>query len=207
MKNKKIKFILKRFLIVFLILTFAFSILLVSIFKASSSTLATLKPSLDFEFSSSPTATPTTKTEVQYYLPYPGILPDHFLYPLKMVRDRIWLWLTTNSLKKVEVLLLFADKRLGAGKFLIEGNKIGYGITTLEKAEKYLERAVFQLEEAKKKGFQVEEVAQKLRNASDKHKEVLENLAQGLSGQVKELIERLYFYPVEVSQKIDEILR
>ena len=30
---------------------------------------------------------------------YPGILPDHLLYPLKMIRDRIWLFLTTDPLK------------------------------------------------------------------------------------------------------------
>ena len=40
---------------------------------------------------------------VNYQLPYPGrILPDHPLYFLKMIRDRIWLFFTTNSLKKAE---------------------------------------------------------------------------------------------------------
>lgn len=32
--------------------------------------------------------------EVMYELPYPGLLPGHYLYPLKMMRDRVVEWLT-----------------------------------------------------------------------------------------------------------------
>ncbi len=77
-----------------------------------------------------------TTPKVDYFLAYPGMLPDHPLYFLKMARDRVWLWLTPDPLKKAELLLLFADKRLGAGKALIEGNKIKLGVTTVTKAEK-----------------------------------------------------------------------
>src|SRR3989304_3402352 len=77
-----------------------------------------------------------------YYLPYPGILPDHPLYWLKMVRDRVQLVVTTNNLGKAERLLQYADKRLGAAWALIDGNKKPLGMTTLTKAEKYLGQAV-----------------------------------------------------------------
>lgn len=116
------------------------------------------------------------KKEVDYYLPYPGILPDHPLYWLKMIRDRVQLLLTTEPLVKAKKLLLYADKRLGAGWALIEGNKVDLGITTLTKAEKYLERAVIA---AEKLGDNDEErrFKEKLEKAEMKHKEVLLKLA------------------------------
>lgn len=79
---------------------------------------------------------------VDYYLPYPGILPDHPLYWLKMARDRIGLITVTGKTAKAEKLLLYADKRLGAAWALIDGNKLPLGVSTLTKAEKYLEQAV-----------------------------------------------------------------
>ncbi len=122
---------------------------------------------------------PAMEAETQatdYYLPYPGILPDHPMYWLKMVRDRVQLWLTTSSTSKVSKQLLYADKRLGAGFSLIEGNKISLGVTTLTKAEKYLEQAVNLA-----KGLNDDQVDKtKLAKAVLKHKEVL--------GMVKEKV-------------------
>lgn len=118
-----------------------------------------------------------TETKVDYYLPYPGILPDHPLYWLKMVRDRVQLWLTTDSLQRAEKLLLYADKRLGAGWALVEGNKLGLGITTLTKAEKYLEQAV-NLAQKLGEGEAEVKFKAKLAKAIKKHEEVL-NLIEG----------------------------
>lgn len=118
-----------------------------------------------------------TETKVDYYLPYPGILPDHPLYWLKMVRDRVQLWLTTDNLPKAEKLLLYADKRLGAGWALVEGNKPGLGITTLTKAEKYLEQAV-NLAQKLGEGEAEVKFKAKLAKAIKKHEEVL-NLIEG----------------------------
>lgn len=105
---------------------------------------------------------------VDYYLPYPGILPDHPLYWLKMVRDRIGLIITTNPQVKAEKLLLYADKRLGAAWALIDGNKLNLGVSTLSKAEKYLEQAV-----ALTTG---EEAKNRLGKAVLKHEEVVRRL-------------------------------
>ena len=35
--------------------------------------------------------------QIEYYLPYPGVLPDSPLYKLKMVRDRVKLWITRDA--------------------------------------------------------------------------------------------------------------
>jgi len=205
-RQEKLKLTLKKILITFSVLFFAFFILSYSIFNASAQTLAAKKPVLKFTVSPSVTPLPSPKPEIQYYLPYPGILPDHPLYPLKMVRDRIWLWLTTNSLRKVEVLLLFADKRLGAGKALIEGNKVSLGLTTIEKAEKYLERAVNQLEREKTKGPELGKLGEKLKTASQKHEEIIAELKENLTGDTKVALENLLVYPKTVLEKVQKIL-
>jgi len=52
----------------------------------------------------------TRKQSIDYTLPYPGLLPDNPLYPLKMIRDRIILFLINDSAKRTEYYLLQADK-------------------------------------------------------------------------------------------------
>ena len=100
-----------------------------------------------------------------YYLPYPGILPDHPLYWAKMIRDLVQLILATTPLAKAEKELMYADKRLGAGWALIDGGKHALGVSTLTKAEKYLSQAVA---DAKDSGL-----TESLKKAVVKHEEVL----------------------------------
>src|SRR3989337_1880549 len=106
----------QRFLSSLAIVSFASAILFISFFKAIRPPTV-IGSSLDTTINS-------TSGSIDYYLPYPGLLPDHPLYWLKMVRDRVRLWLAFNQVKKAELLLLYADKRLGASKAVAEGNKV-----------------------------------------------------------------------------------
>ncbi len=96
--------------------------------------------------------------------------------------------------------MLYADKRLGAGKALIEGGKEKLGITTLSKAEKYLERAIAQERIAAQKGKETGAFLEKLEKATRKHEEVLLELEE------KAAVEDLLRYPKEGYQKVKEIL-
>ena len=145
------------------------------------------------------------KQEIDYLLPYPGILPDHFLYPVKMVRDRIQLWLTTNPLKKAELMLLFADKRLGAGKALIEDNKIDLGISTLTKGEKYLQRAVFQETLAREKE-ETRVLLEKLSLAALKHEEILLILKEKVGDSAKPALEESLNLVKQIQAQIKQAL-
>lgn len=116
--------------------------------------------------------------EVDYYLAYPGILPDHPLYWLKMARDRVWGWLIREPRQKSDWLLLMADKRIGAAQALVEGGKAQLGITTASKAEKYLAQAVAKLKESDDSEA---ERTEKLTLAVKKHREVLQNMAGRVS--------------------------
>ena len=137
---------------------------------------------------------------VDYYLPYPGILPDHPLYWLKMIRDRIQLWLVTGDLAKAEKYLLYADKRLGAGWALVDGNKVDLGIATLTKAEKYLEKAILT---AAKLGKGKELIFKsRLEKATMKHQQVLLMLIEKLPDEFSGILKKT----LEISQKGEEIL-
>lgn len=154
----------------------------------------------------SPEATVSPEPKVDYYLPYPGILPDSFLYPLKMVRDRIWLWLTVEPVRKSEVLLLFADKRLKAGEALIEGGKEELGLETISKGEKYLEQAIIQAEKAKEAGKETAALYEKLAQATLKHQEVLGNLILKVPEQTQTIIQEVLKYSQQGYEKVVGVL-
>lgn len=142
----------------------------------------------------SPLPTPTPE-KVEYFLVYPGILPDHFLYSVKMVRDRVLTFLTVDPLKKAELFLLFADKRLGAGKALIEGGKTDLGVSTITKAEKYLEQAVNQEKTARQNGKDTQVLLEKMTRAVRKHEEVIMELISKVGGDAKSTLEKTLEYP------------
>jgi hypothetical protein len=73
----------------------------------------------------------------EYQLPYPGILPNNILYPVKVVRDRMMEFFTRDPIKKSELYLLFADKRINMAQVI---RQTDWPLTeaTVSKAEKYL---------------------------------------------------------------------
>lgn len=128
---------LSRIVLISSTFAFAFIILAVSVLHSCSIKV----------FSASPKATPTTVeneavSEVSYVFAYTGaILPDSPFWYLKALRDKVWLGITTNAMRKAELSLLFADKRLMAANLLFMKNKPSLALSTLTKAEKYLENA------------------------------------------------------------------
>jgi hypothetical protein len=128
---------------------------------------------------------------VNYYLPYPGILPDHPLYWLKMVRDRIMLWTTRDPLQQYQRLLHYSDKRIGAAKALIEGGQPELGVTTATKAEKYLEQAVSQYKKLDAAGKINPETKERLERATEKHQELVEGFLLQVPDQAKAGLNRV----------------
>ncbi len=189
---------LKNLFLVLLSLIFAFGVLSISVWKTraqtSSKSFKLEKIALVSDEGMGFVPSPSPAPKIDYYLPYPGILPDNILYPLKMVRDRILLFLTFDPVKKAEKLLLFADKRVNAARSLIEGGKIELGISTLTKAEKYLERAINQAEEARKAGKNTFLLDEKLVKATLKHQEVLGEVLEKVPEEAKASIQDALSY-------------
>jgi len=206
-KIKKLKFKIKNLMTILAVLIFALGILGVSVARVSAVTQSQNYKIAPVENNSTgEIATQTAQKSVDYFLAYPGLLPDHPLYSLKMIRDRIWLGLTSNPLKKAELLLLFADKRLGASKALIEGNKVELGISTITKGEKYLERAVAQERVAAEKGEETQAFLQRLSQATLKHQEVLMNLKEKVPESFKASLENAVIYAQRGYEQIQGIL-
>lgn len=112
-----------------------------------------------------------------YTLPYPGILPDHPLYFIKVLRDRILIWFTKDSVKIVEFEILFADKRLRMGQILGENGKGDLAITTISKGEKYLQKAVDSYKVVLKDSKEdANTLYDKLSKSAAKHREIIEEM-------------------------------
>lgn len=133
---------------------------------------------------------PTPVPQVNYELPYPGLLPDSPLYFLRMTRDKVISFLISDPLKKSEFNLLQADKRLNAGIYLFNKGKIALALSTISKAENYFEQALTKMGEAKIQGKSINEIEEKLRNALKKHKQELEYITQKVNKNIKGNFER-----------------
>lgn len=142
-----------------------------------SPVLGTLSPT--------PTLTPSPIPSVEYALPYPGILPDHPLYFLKVLRDRILGFLTRDPVKKIQLDLLFSDKRLAAGQMLWEKGNMELSITTFSKGEKYLLTAALNLVKLKSQTTLPPGLVEKLELATKKHKEIITKLIFSTSNETK----------------------
>lgn len=128
----------------------------------------------------------STTTVVEYALPYPGMLPDHPLYSIKALRDRIMDFLIVDPARKAEFSLLQADKRLGMGMALVEKGNVTLAESVVSKGEKYMHRALYSLMTLKYEGKAVPGyVVDRLKNSLAKHTEVLGTLVTRASGPEK----------------------
>lgn len=125
---------------------------------------------------------PTPTPAITYTLPYPGILPDNPLYPLKMLRDRIILFLITDPVKRARFNLLQADKRLQAGVYLYQHDKkkAELALSTMEKGANYFGQALDQTRQLKQTKVDITDLTNTLDNAARKHEQVLEQFVPTL---------------------------
>lgn len=162
----------KKLAVVSCLIFFAIGVLAASVFRTISPEYVFsqgTRPELDVQ--------PSAVEEFDYYLTYPGVLPDHFLWPIKAARDRTWLFLTTDPSKKSELLVLLSDKRIGASRALFEEKKVGLAVETAWKAEQYLAEAIVEEKKAREKGDDTSKLLrQQLALSAIKHREILERM-------------------------------
>lgn len=123
------------------------------------------------EVSLTPTPTPTP---VKYDLAFPGMLPDHPLYKLKVLRDKVTLFLTRDPMKKAQYHLLLADKRIHMAAMLVDKGKIDLAKETALKGENEYTLLVFLFKDEVKKPNK--DLFERLEKASLKHQEVLRQM-------------------------------
>lgn len=172
---------LRRTIYILLSLIFAFGVLGTSLFRTAQPDFAFYQPS--DSYSQKGFVSP-----VEYYLPYHGLLPDSPLWPIKAARDKAWVELTRDPIKRAQLLLLFSDKRIGMAKELLDKDEGNLGVTTIVKAEQYLEEAFRAYEEAESQGMNTADFLQKLARASLKHREILEEFTNIAPNDAKPFI-------------------
>lgn len=176
---------LKRIAVVLSTVTLAFIILSISVLRSSI-----IRPSIDV-YSATPKPelkadTQEKKIEIMYVMPFPGrILPDSPFWPIKALRDKLWMGVTTNPMRKAELSLLFADKRLMASYELFKINKPLLALSTLTKAGKYLEEGGVIEKNERQRGLDTKSFLFTLATASLKHREVIEEMLNIVPDDVK----------------------
>lgn len=196
----------RRLFVILATLAFAFGILFTSVFRAAS---------VQYVFSQTSNPSPQEgqgvvlgkSVEIDYHFSYPGrILPDHPLWFLKALRDRVWLLITTNPSRKAELKLLFADKRVVSAKILFERGKPELGVSTLTKAEKYLEEAYILEKENREKGIDTSEFLTTLAKASLKHRQTIDEVLKLAPEEAKPIVIKTQDYSKETYNKTRDAL-
>mgnify|MGYP001569583544 CR=1 FL=1 len=176
---------MKRIAVVLSTIAFAFIVLSISVLRSSA-----IRPSIDVY---SATPKPITKdnaqdekVEILYVMPFPGrILPDSPFWSIKALRDKLWMQVTANPMKKAELTLLFADKRLMMAHELFKINKPQLAYSTLTKGEKYLEEGSVIEKEERQRGVDTKSFLYTLTTASLKHREIIENMLNIIPDDIK----------------------
>lgn len=131
-----------------------------------------------YVFSQDPSPSPVSlnqNIDIKYELAYPGpVSPDSPFWLLKALRDRVWVIFSFDDLKKADVLLTIADKRLAQAVNLFKAGKYDLGASVLTKSEKYLEEAKASERSARGKGKDTGDFLSKFAQACLKHRQVIE---------------------------------
>jgi len=137
---------------------------------------------------------------VVYELPYAGITPENPLYFFKQLRDQITEFLTRDSIKKAEFLLVSSDKRAHIAIILAGKGKTRQSVEVLADAEEKSMRIPNLLKESKKQGASPSErFIYTLKLSNSKHKEIIQELAKMLpQGQDEQVLSAL----IDLNQRI-----
>lgn len=193
---------IKKYIPIFLFLSFAFAVLLISVMRTAS---------VKYDFKGEvcePSLNQAGIVNIEYQLPYPGkVMPDSIFWPIKALRDRVWFFITINDGRKADLKLLFADKRIGMALSLFEKGDAERGFSTITKAEKFLEEAYLQGIENKKNGSNTVEFNQRLSSACLKHYQIMSNIVEIAPEDAKPKIVELQNSPKKIFfQANNEIL-
>lgn len=132
--------------------------------------------------------TSANKIFFDYTLPYPGILPNHPFYWLKMLRDKVQLSLIRNDIDLFYLYLHYADKRLISGLILTQENQKELAVSTITKAEKYLFQASNLLIDKINEG-ENSHLYHQIAKSYLKHDQLIKSNLDGFPDKLKQILE------------------
>ncbi len=120
-----------------------------------------------------------TPPAAAYQFPWPGILPDHPLYKLKVLRNKIIANIIYSPVKRVEFDLLMADKTLYASKLLLDKGQGELAKETALKGENYFSILVADYARAKQKNEVISgQLRARIARAYEAHQQLISYLGQ-----------------------------
>ena len=142
---------------------------------------------------------------IEYTLPYPGILPDHPLYPLKKFRDRLLDFLIRDPIKRIEFNLLMSDKRYGMGTFFSDEEKYDRAYTIVAEAESFYGRIPEEMQVVKDEQRTISpDLLQKIKTAARKHQEITSTIKNKSPEDMSEGYQKILDQIDQNVQKIEE---
>ncbi|GEM_PF-1458137 len=120
-----------------------------------------------------------TPPATAYQFPWPGILPDHPLYKLKVLRNKIISKIIYSPVKLIEFDLLMADKTLYASKLLLDKGKGDLAKETALKGQNYFSILVSDYARAKQKSEVIPgQLRARIAGAYEAHQQLIRYLGQ-----------------------------
>lgn len=153
-----------------------------------------------FAAEQTPAASPPAS--IQYDLAFPGILPDHPLFKLKVLRDKITALFTRDPTQKIQFYVRQADKGILATAILLEKGNIPLANETALKAEHNMTMMVMYLPYASLR--KDSELLEKIRTASLKHQEVLGVLINRVAADQQQTLKTVYEFSVRNLQSVEQ---
>lgn len=113
----------------------------------------------------------------EYMFPYAGIGPDSPLYPLKEMRDSLWVFFTRDHNKKAELLLMISDKKVVMAQQLAQKKDWNQSIEMLRDSEEDISRLLRAHDDARKIGYAPSaDFVRKAQQSSEAHLFVMKNI-------------------------------
>lgn len=135
---------------------------------------------------------PQVNAQSPYVLPYPGAMPGNKIYKLNLIKEKLEEYFYFGNFSKFSYNLKYSDKYLVEAKTLLEYKQFLLGESALKKSDSYFKKLPLNLDKAKNEGKDISQKKEILKNASQKHIEVLGELR-------KEVPEKFNWQPEKVN--------
>jgi hypothetical protein len=115
--------------------------------------------------------------ELEYILPFPGILPDNSLYFVKELRDTLMRMFISSPVKKIEFSLLQSDKYLAMALSFADTKKWDWAGKVTLQSQKEMEQAIAEVISARKSGVVVpRDLVVNMERSTVKHKQRIDEM-------------------------------
>lgn len=136
-----------------------------------------------------------SRVQAGYTLSWPGMLPDHPLYIIKVARNKLIEKMIYSPMKRIEFDLLMADKTLYASRLLMDKGEQKLAAETALKGENFMSILVSDYRTAKGSALLVpKELDQKITEAYVAHQELIAYLIVHAQDPYKEVYKQVDYF-------------